>query len=126
MAVSALPRPRSRSRQVAWSKPLRVPVAALATTLVAPTLDLLGRVQQMAELSRLGLDATAVATLLMAAIWLQHPRVSWLAAASVAGCTSLALRLAGAEVAPILSLLMVLALGIGGGFASPHREELLG
>ena len=58
--------------------------------------------------------ATSAALLVM---WLRFPRTSWLAAASLAAVASLAMRLMGADVAELLSLLAVIALGIGGAFA---------
>jgi hypothetical protein len=54
--------------------------------------------------------------------WARYPRTSWLAAACLAGLASVGMRAAGADVAPLLSLLAVVALGIGGAFSSPARE----
>jgi uncharacterized membrane protein YvlD (DUF360 family) len=66
--------------------------------------------------------ATAVASLTLLVIWARYPRTSWLAAAGLASVASLVMRIVGADVAPLLSLLAVVALGIGGAFASPVRE----
>src|SRR5439155_45102 len=54
--------------------------------------------------------------------WARYPRTSWLAAACLAAVASLGMRAVGADVAPLLSLLAVVALGIGGAFASPVLE----
>ena len=62
----------------------------------------------------------AAAVLMVA--WAHFPRSSWLAAASMAAIASLALRFVGADVAPGLSLLAVIALGSGGAFASAVTE----
>jgi hypothetical protein len=51
-------------------------------------------------------------------MWLRFPRTNWLAAAFLAALAGFALRLAGADVAPLLSLLSIVAVGLGGGFAS--------
>lgn len=118
MAVSALPRARIASPEKAAS----LSWAALLLALIAPTLDLLLRVQPADLLSPLALGACAGAGAVLLLVWLRHPRTSWLAAASLACFASAALRLAGADVAPALSLLAVVALGLGGAFASPARE----
>jgi hypothetical protein len=94
----------------------------LVLTLVAPALDLLAIVQPAATVPGLGMLATAVASLTLLVIWAHYPRTSWLAAAGLAGIASLVMRIVGADVAPLLSLLAVIALGIGGAFASPVRE----
>jgi hypothetical protein len=94
----------------------------LVLTLVAPALDLLAIVQPAATVPGLGMLATAVASLTLLVIWARYPRTSWLAAAGLAGIASLVMRIVGADVAPLLSLLAVVALGIGGAFASPVRE----
>jgi hypothetical protein len=51
-------------------------------------------------------------------MWLRFPRTNWLAAAGIAATAGFALRLVGADVAPLLSLLSIVAIGLGGGFAS--------
>jgi hypothetical protein len=94
----------------------------LVLTLIAPALDLLAVVQPAATVPGLGMLATAVASLTLLVIWARYPRTSWLAAAGLAGIASLVMRIVGADVAPLLSLLAVVALGIGGAFASPVRE----
>ena len=117
MAVTALPRTRARS-------PLRAATLApgvLALTLIAPALDLLAIVQPGVLVPGFGVVATALAAAALALAWARYPRTSWLAAASLSACAGLGLRLVGADVAPVLSLLAVVALGVGGAFASPPR-----
>ena len=99
-----------------------MPPAVLVLALVAPALDLLAFVQPGVIGLNLGLPAAGVAAALLLGVWLRYPRTSWLAAASLTACASLALRLLGADIAPALSLLAVVALGIGGGFASAATE----
>jgi hypothetical protein len=95
----------------------------LVVTLLAPAVDLLNVVQPGWLPPIVGILAIASASAALLVTWIRFPRTSWLAAATLAASASLALRLAGAEVAPFLSLLMVVALGIGGAFASPTRES---
>ena len=117
MAVTALPRTRTRAPfQAATLAP-----GVLVLTLIAPALDLLAIVQPGVLVPGVGVVATALAAAALAVTWVRYPRTSWLAAASLAGCAGLALRLVGADVAPVLSLLAIVALGIGGAFASPPR-----
>src|SRR5258708_32012787 len=118
MAVSALSRSRARAPRVATS----LPPVVLVLTLIAPALDLLAIVQPMAAVPTVGLLATGFASLVLVISWGRYPRTSWLAAASLAGIASVGMRAVGADVAPLLSLLAVGALGIGGAFASPGRE----
>jgi len=118
MAVSALSRTGARSRLVATA----LPPVVLVLTLIAPALDLLAMVQPAAVAPRLGLLATGLASAVLVVSWARYPRASWLAAASLAAVASVGLRALGADVAPLLSLLAVVALGIGGAFASPARE----
>jgi hypothetical protein len=68
------------------------------------------------------LVAALAAGVVLVVTWARYPRTSWLAAASLAALASVALRLAGAEVAPALSLAAVVALGLGGAFASRAGE----
>ena len=115
MAVTALPRARTRV-------PLRAAALApgvLVLTLIAPAIDLLAVVQPGVLVPGLSLVATALAAAAVGLTWARYPRTSWLAAASLAGCAGLGLRVVGADVAPALSLLAIVALGIGGAFASP-------
>ena len=119
MAVSALARTNAGTALVA---PTLSPVV-LGLTLIAPALDLLAIVQPAAAVPSLGLLAVGVASIVLVATWARFPRTSWLAAAAVATIASLGLRAVGGDVAPLLSLLAVVALGIGGGFASPPRES---
>jgi hypothetical protein len=119
MAVSALSRTSARAPLAAIS----LPPVVLMLTLVAPALDLLAIVQPAAAVASLGLIATAFASAVLGVSWARYPRTSWLAAACLAGIASLGLRVVGADVAPLLSLLAVVALGIGGAFASPTVGE---
>ncbi|MBV9580747.1 MAG: hypothetical protein JO057_19370 [Chloroflexi bacterium] len=97
-----------------------LPAAVLALALVPVALDLLSVIQP--ALSEILLTASLVAAGAAAAVmllmWMRFPRAGWLAAATLAAGASLVLRLSGTEGAPLLALLSVLALGIGGGFAS--------
>jgi hypothetical protein len=97
-----------------------VPPVALAVVLVPAALDLLTAV--MPALAQLVVMPSAVASGAAAAVmfvlWLRNPRASWLAAAACAAGISAVLRVNGAELAAPVSLLSILALGIGGGFAS--------
>src|SRR5450432_1182315 len=101
MAVSALPRSRARAPLDAAT----LPPAVLALTLLPPALDLLALVQPGVLAPNIGLPAAGVAAAALLGIWARYPRTSWLAAASLAGIASLALRFVGADVAPVLSLL---------------------
>jgi hypothetical protein len=120
MAVTALSRTRARAaQQTATLAP-----GVLVLTLIAPAFDLLSSVQPgLAVLAAFGMLGTAVASAALLLTWLRFPRTSWLAAASLAGFASLAMRLVGADVAPVLSLLSVIGLGLGGAFASPARHD---
>ena len=113
MAVSALPRARTR----AGSQPATLAPGALALTLIAPALDLLHIVQPGLTLATAGVVASGLASVVLLLAWVRFPRTSWLAAASLAALASVAMRLVGADVAAALSLLAVVALGIGGAFA---------
>src|ERR1700738_5161699 len=117
MAVSALSRTQARTPLVATS----LPPVVLVLTLVAPALDLLAIVQPAAAVPSLGLLATGLASVVLGLSWGRYPRTNWLAAACLAGLASVGMRAVGADVAPLLSLLAVVALGIGGAFASPAR-----
>ena len=116
MAVRALAHIPAR----ATDQPVTLPAVVLAVTLVPSALDLLGRVQPglIAMLDLPMLLAAGVATGLLLLMWLRFPRTNWLAAGTFAMCAAFALRLVDAEVAPLLSLLAIVALGVGGGFSS--------
>ncbi|HEV7664521.1 MAG TPA: hypothetical protein VGQ62_13355 [Chloroflexota bacterium] len=118
MAVSALPRTRAHTP----SHTAVVAPAVLFLTLAAPTIDLLSMVLPGALVPLLGVVAISAASAALLLTWVRFPRASWVAAAALAGTASLALRLIGADGAPVLSLLSVIALGIGGAFASPSQE----
>ncbi len=118
MAVSALPRSHAR----APLKAATLPSGVLALTLVAPALDLLAWVQRNVVVPNLGVVAAGVAAAVLLVFWAHFPRTSWLAAATLAAVAGVALRVVGADVAPALSLLAVLALGTGGAFASAVAE----
>jgi hypothetical protein len=104
-----------------------LPPVVLVLTLVPPALDLLRSVAPSVVVPTLGMLAASVAAAVLLVMWAHFPRTSWLAAASLAAIASLALRFVGADVAPGLSLLTLLALGAGGAFAStvPEREAWL-
>jgi hypothetical protein len=92
----------------------------LALALVPAALDLLKLVQPGlagALMLPTGVASAAAAAVLLV-MWIRFPRAAWLAAASFAACASLALRLFGADIAPALSLLSILALGVGGAFVT--------
>jgi hypothetical protein len=97
-----------------------LPPVVLAIALVPAALDLLRMVQPglVGVLNTPTSVAAAVSAAVLLAMWLRFPRTSWLLAASFAACASLALRLVGADVGPALSLLSILALGVGGAFVS--------
>ena len=118
MAVSALSSAGARAHLVAHS----LPPIVLVLVLIAPALDLLSSVQPAASVPSLSLLATGLASVTLLISWARYPRTTWLAAASLAAIASLGMRAVGADVAPLLSLLAVVALGIGGAFASPVRE----
>jgi hypothetical protein len=117
MAVTALSRPRARAPLVAET----LPAAVLVPPLLAPGLDLLRMVQPVVGVPGLGASAAALGALVLVLAWLRYPRTGWLGAAALAGVAGLVMRLLGADVAPLLSLLAVVALGVGGAFASPRR-----
>jgi hypothetical protein len=116
MAVRALTQSHSRAAQDIGS----LPTLALGLALVPTALDLLGIVQSTVKLASLGTFACAAAGAVLLLMWLRFPHVSWLLAASIATGAGLAMRLVGADVAPVLSLLSILALGVGGAFAGPE------
>ena len=119
MAVTTLPRTHSRRASVeATSLPPLVLVAALTPL----GLDLLARLETTITLETAALVCAGIAVVGLALTWLRYPRTAWLAAAVLAVVASLALRIVGAQVAPVLSLLAVLAIGIGGGFSSPTSD----
>jgi hypothetical protein len=73
--------------------------------------------------------ASAVAAALLLVLWLRVSNLrdaGWVAAATIAAGISVVLRVNGDELAALVSLVSVVALGIGGGFASsdvafPHE-----
>jgi hypothetical protein len=120
MAVRVLPHSPARPADQA----AHVPALVLAAALVPAALDLLKLVQPGLGpyLGLPGVVACGAACLLLVLMWLRFPRASWLAAASLAVAASLVLRVLGADVAPLLSLLSIVALGLGGGFANPEAS----
>jgi hypothetical protein len=94
----------------------------LVAPLLAPALDLLRMLQPTTLPATPALIAAIAAGVVLVVMWARYPRTSWLAAATLAALASVALRLAGAEVAPALSLAAVVALGVGGAFASRPGE----
>jgi hypothetical protein len=119
MAVTVLPRTRARAPLVAET----LPAAVLGPPLLAPGLDLLRMVQPVVGVPGLGASAAALGALVLVLAWLRYPRTGWLGAAALAAMAGLVMRLLGADVAPLLSLLAVVALGVGGAFASPRRAS---
>jgi hypothetical protein len=99
-----------------------VPAVVLGLTLVVPALDLLAMVQPGLRMPLVALVAATVVCAALLVTWARFPRTSWLAAASLAGIATLVARAFGADVAPLLSLLAVVALGLGGAFATSGRD----
>jgi hypothetical protein len=95
-----------------------VPTGVLALALIAPALDLFFMLQPNAGLWAAGVGASSAAAAALVLVWVRFPRTSWLFAATLAAMASLAMRLVGADVAPVLTLLAIVALGVGGAFAS--------
>ena len=118
MAVRALPRTHARAPHLT----AQLSPAVLALALIAPALDLLAFVEPMTLVSVVAVVGTAGTGAVLLMIWARYPRTSWLAAASLASFASLSMRLVSADVAPALSLLALVALGLGGAFASPARD----
>jgi hypothetical protein len=116
MAVRVLPHSAPRHVDHAAS----LPVAVLGLALAPSALDLLNAVQPRLEASLLMplLAVSSAATLVLLVTWLRFPRTNWLAAATLATAAAVALRVVGADQAPLLSLLSVVALGVGGAFAN--------
>jgi hypothetical protein len=118
MAVTVLDRARARSPLVATT----LAPGLLLAALVGPALDLMALVQPVTDVPALRLVAAVGAAFLLVLLWARYPRTTWLAAAALAAVANVALRLVGADMAPVLSLLSVLALGVGGAFASRVRD----
>ena len=97
-----------------------VPAAVLALTLSAPALDLFFTVQPGGPFVIATTAASAAIAAVLLVIWLRYPRTTWLFAATLSAAANVVMRLIGADVAPLLSLLTVVALGVGGAFASPE------
>jgi hypothetical protein len=118
MAVRVLQHAPARHASQATS----LPVVVLALALVPAALDLLKLVQPALGpyLALPDVVAGGVAASVLLLMWLRFPRTNWLAAAGVAAVASVALRLSGADVAPLLSLLAIVAVGVGGGYADPE------
>jgi hypothetical protein len=92
----------------------------LALALAPSALDLV-KVVQPALVPYLGMPdigAGWIAAVALLVMWVRFPRTGWLAGAALAAIAGLVLRLSGAEIAPLLSLLAIVAVGVGGGFAS--------
>jgi hypothetical protein len=114
MAVRVIPRSDARTPlQVVTLAP-----AVLVLALIAPSLDLLMIVQPGTAVSIAALLASGLAALALLIAWLRFPRASWLFAAALATVASLVMRLVGADVAPFLALMSIVALGVGGAFAT--------
>ena len=119
MAVSSLPRARSHRTELVAST---LPPLALLMAVLPLAFDLLSSVQTVLPLGAMATLGSVVSVVALGLMWVRYPRTTWLAAAVLAAIASVALRLAGADVAPLLSLLAVLSVGVGGGFASPTHE----
>ena len=117
MAVRVLPHVSVRDADHVAS----LPGVVLAVALAPSAIDLVKLVQPSLQpyLFMPALVATGFAAFLLLAMWMRFPRTNWLAAASLAAVAALLLRFAGADVAPLLSLLAIVAVGVGGAFASP-------
>jgi hypothetical protein len=122
MAVRVLPRSPARPADHATS----LPALVLAVALVPAALDLLQLVQPGLGpyLALPEAVACGAATAVLLLMWLRFPRTSWLAAASLAAAASLVLRLLGGDAAPLFSLLAIVAVGLGGGFATPEASPV--
>jgi hypothetical protein len=120
MAVHVLPRASARPAE----RVAVVPPLVLALAVLPAVLDLLRIVQPGLSLALAlpGVGSTAMAGAVLLVAWLRFPRTTWLLAASLAAVVGMALRLAGADVAPVLTLLSLVALGLGGAFAAPARR----
>ena len=119
MAVSALPHSRTTTPLVTAT----LPSGVLLVALLAPALDLLGMVQPITAGLGLALVAAIGSAAILLAYYVKYPRTSWLAAAALAATASAALRIAGVEFGPALSVLSVIALGVGGAFASDAQPS---
>ena len=119
MAVSALP----HSRETAPLVTATLPPGVLLVALIAPALDLLAMVQPITAGLGLALVAAIASAAVLLVSWVKYPRTSWLAAAALAATASAALRIAGIELASALSVLSVIALGVGGAFASDAQPS---
>lgn len=91
-------------------------------SLVAPGLDLFGMVGGTSTPAIVALLASSAAAAALLMVYVRYPRTSWLPAAVLATCASLALRLIGADGAPLMALLGILALGTGGAFATSRAD----
>lgn len=118
MAVRVLPHPAARAADHVAC----LPGVVLALALLPSAIDLLDRVQPGLTFYLVlpTLLASGVAALVLVTGWARFPRTGWLAAASFAAVAALVLRFAGVDFASLLSLLAIVAIGVGGGFASPE------
>jgi hypothetical protein len=114
MAVKALPHTLVELSQVGSLGP-----AVLLLILVAPALDLLASALPTVPFAaEATLVTTGAASIILLLTWIRAPRATWIAAAGLASLASLGLRLGQANGAPALALLAILALGLGGAFAT--------
>jgi hypothetical protein len=122
MAVRVLPRSQARSTH----RSARVSPVVLALVLVPVAIDLLCIIQPaLTDVLRTPCAvAVGAATLSLLTAWLRFPRTTWLAAAVTVSAAGLALRLNGVPLAAILSLLAIVALGLGGAFASSEFAQV--
>jgi hypothetical protein len=117
MAVHVLPRASARSAD----RVAVVPPLVLALTVAPAVLDLMRVVQPgvAPALAVPSVAATGVAAAVLLLTWARFPRTAWLLAAGFAALAGMVLRVAGADVGPVLSLLAIIALGVGGAFGAP-------
>jgi len=117
MAVHVLPHASARPVE----RVAVVPPFALAVAILPAVLDLLRVVQPglNSVLSVPSAGATALAAAFLMLAWARFPRTVWLLAAGFAALAGAAMRLAGADVAPVLTVLSIVALGLGGAFVAP-------
>jgi hypothetical protein len=121
MAVHVLPHASARP----VDRAAVVPPFALAVAVLPAVLDLL-RVVQPGLNTVLAVPsdgATAMAAAILLLLWVRVPKTAWLLAAGFAAVAGTAMRVAGADVAPVLTLLSIVALGLGGAFVAPARFD---
>ena len=114
--------PWARGRAAGGAR-ARVPLAVLGVALAPSLLDLLHLLLRESALAAAAGAASAAAALALVAVLLRGPRTTSVAAAMVAFEVSVLARSAGIAWAPLLALLAVVALGVGGAFRPDARAE---